>query len=90
MARSAGEAVLRHPGGIGDDDFLTTLAEALVLSGIAMSISGDTRPGLRRLPRDQPRLRPALPAAGRRRTASRCGLGAAFAMHLRGAHEEPG
>ena len=35
-------------------------------SGIAMSISGDTRPVLRRLPRDQPRLRPALPQAGRR------------------------
>ncbi|CAM5323555.1 hypothetical protein SAFG77S_00065 [Streptomyces afghaniensis] len=66
MARQAGEAVLRHPGGIGDNDFLQVLAEALVLSGIAMSVSGDSRPSLRGVPRDQPRLRPALPQAGRR------------------------
>lgn len=44
MARQAGEAVLRHPGGVGDNDFLQVLAEALVLSGIAMSVSGDSRP----------------------------------------------
>ena len=44
MARQAGEAVLRHPGGVGDDGFLQVLAEGLVLTGIAMSISGDTRP----------------------------------------------
>ena len=36
--------MLRHPGGVGDDAFLTVLAEGLVLSGIAMSISGDSRP----------------------------------------------
>ncbi len=44
MARQAGEAVLRHPGGVGDNAFLQVLAEALVLTGVAMSISGDSRP----------------------------------------------
>ena len=44
MARQAGEAVLRHPGGVGDDGFLQVLAEGLVLTGIAMSVSGDSRP----------------------------------------------
>ncbi len=44
MARQAGEAVLRHPGGVDDDGFLQVLAEALVLTGISMSVSGDSRP----------------------------------------------
>lgn len=40
MARQAGEAVLRHPGGVGDDGFLKVLAEGLVLTGISMSVAG--------------------------------------------------
>lgn len=44
MARQAGEAVLRHPGGIGDDSFLQVLAEGLVITGISMSVAGDSRP----------------------------------------------
>lgn len=44
MARQAGEAVLRHPGGVGDDAFLKVLAEGLVLTGISMSVAGDSRP----------------------------------------------
>jgi glycerol-1-phosphate dehydrogenase [NAD(P)+] len=87
MARTAGEAVLRHPGGIGDDDFLTTLSEALVLSGIAMSISGDSRPAsgacheiLHAFDLLFPQRAPAH--------GEGAGLGAAFAMHLRGAREE--
>ena len=38
------EAVLHQPGTVGDDDFLTVLAEALVLSGMAMSVAGSSRP----------------------------------------------
>lgn len=89
MARTAGEAVLRHDGGIGDDDFLTTLAEALVLSGIAMSVSGDSRPAsgscheiLHAFDILFPQRSPAH--------GESAGLGAAFAMHLRGATEECG
>ncbi len=89
MARTAGEAVLRHPGGVGDDDFLTVLAEALVLSGIAMSVSGDSRPAsgscheiLHAFDLLFPQRAPAH--------GEGAGLGAAFAMHLRGATEECG
>ncbi|MET8584438.1 iron-containing alcohol dehydrogenase family protein [Streptomyces collinus] len=87
MARQAGEAVLRHPGGIGDNDFLQVLAEALVLTGIAMSISGDSRPASGSCHE----INHAFDLLFPKRAAShgeQCGLGAAFAMHLRGAHED--
>ncbi len=87
MARGSGEAVLRHPGGIGDDDFLVTLAEGLVLTGIAMTISGDTRPSSGACHE----ISHALDLLHPRRAAAhgeQVGLGAAFAMHLRGAHEQ--
>jgi glycerol-1-phosphate dehydrogenase [NAD(P)+] len=89
MARSAGESVLRHPGGIGDDDFLVVLSEGLVLSGIAMSISGDTRPSsgaCHEISHALDLLHPKRAAAH----GEQVGLGAAFAMHLRGAREESG
>ncbi|MCZ4119109.1 iron-containing alcohol dehydrogenase family protein [Streptomyces sp. H39-S7] len=89
MARSAGESVLRHPGGVGDDAFLTTLAEGLVLSGIAMSISGDTRPSsgaCHEISHAFDLLYPKRAAAH----GEQCGLGAAFAMYLRGSHDEAG
>ncbi|WP_053662489.1 iron-containing alcohol dehydrogenase family protein [Streptomyces sp. MMG1121] len=87
MARQAGEAVLRHPGGIGDNDFLQVLAEALVLTGISMSISGDSRPAsgsCHEINHAFDLLFPKRAAAH----GEQCGLGAAFAMYLRGAHEE--
>ncbi|MGW0738047.1 iron-containing alcohol dehydrogenase family protein [Streptomyces sp. NPDC002851] len=87
MARQAGEAVLRHPGGVGDDGFLQVLAEGLVLTGIAMSISGDSRPASGACHE----INHAFDLLFPKRAAShgeQCGLGAAFAMHLRGAREE--
>jgi glycerol-1-phosphate dehydrogenase [NAD(P)+] len=87
MARQAGEAVLRHPGGIADDEFLTVLAEALVLTGIAMSISGDTRPSSGACHE----ISHAFDLLFPRRCAlhgEQVGLGAAFAMHLRGARQD--
>ncbi|NJP51551.1 iron-containing alcohol dehydrogenase family protein, partial [Streptomyces sp. SBST2-5] len=83
MARQAGEAVLRHPGGAGDDGFLTVLSEGLVMSGIAMSIAGHTRPSSGACHE----ISHALDLLYPRRAAShgeQVGLGAAFAMHLRG------
>src|ERR1700721_1782026 len=44
LARTAAQAVLHQPGTVADDDFLTVLAEALVLSGIAMTVAGSRRP----------------------------------------------
>ncbi|WP_030253246.1 iron-containing alcohol dehydrogenase family protein [Streptomyces violens] len=87
MARQAGEAVLRHPGGVGDDAFLQVLAEGLVLTGIAMSVSGDSRPASGACHE----INHAFDLLFPKRAAShgeQCGLGAAFAMHLRGAREE--
>ncbi|MGW0927372.1 iron-containing alcohol dehydrogenase family protein [Streptomyces sp. NPDC002644] len=89
IARQAGEAVLRHPGGIEENGFLQVLAEALALSGIAMSVSGDSRPCSGACHE----INHAFDILFPRRAAShgeQCGLGAAFAMHLRGAHEDAG
>ncbi|MEU7046402.1 iron-containing alcohol dehydrogenase family protein [Streptomyces varsoviensis] len=87
MARQAGEAVLRHPGGVGDDGFLTVLAEGLVLTGISMSVAGDSRPASGACHE----INHAFDLLHPKRAAShgeQVGIGAAFAMHLRGAREE--
>ncbi|GGU28837.1 iron-containing alcohol dehydrogenase family protein [Streptomyces violascens] len=87
MARQAGEAVLRHPGSVEDDGFLQVLAEGLVLTGISMSISGDSRPASGACHE----INHAFDILFPKRAAShgeQVALGAAFAMHLRGAVEE--
>ncbi|MGW2028196.1 iron-containing alcohol dehydrogenase family protein [Streptomyces decoyicus] len=86
MARQAGEAVLRHPGGVGDDAFLQVLAEGLVLTGISMSVAGDSRPASGACHE----INHALDILYPKRAAShgeQCGLAAAFATHLRGDKE---
>ena len=44
FARTAAEAVLHRTDGLESDGFLTALAEALVLSGMAMAAAGSSRP----------------------------------------------
>jgi glycerol-1-phosphate dehydrogenase [NAD(P)+] len=44
LAHSAAHAVLHRPDTIDSDDFLVTLAESLVLSGLAMAVAGSSRP----------------------------------------------
>lgn len=44
FARTAGESVLHRTDTIDDEDFLIALAEALLLSGMAMSVAGTSRP----------------------------------------------
>ena len=44
FARTAATSVLNREGGIDDEPFLTALAEALVLSGLAMATAGSSRP----------------------------------------------
>ena len=44
FARTAATAILHREDGIEDDDFLIALAEALVLSGLAMAAAGSSRP----------------------------------------------
>ncbi|GAA4842712.1 iron-containing alcohol dehydrogenase family protein [Kitasatospora terrestris] len=89
MARSAAENLLRHPGGLEDQDLLTSLAEALVLSGIAMNIAGSTRPSSGACHE----ISHALDLLYPKRSAQhgeQVGLGAAFASHLRGERELTG
>ncbi|MFF4142003.1 iron-containing alcohol dehydrogenase family protein [Streptomyces sp. NPDC001698] len=89
MARQAAEAVLRHPGGIGDDSFLTTLSESLVLCGISMSVAGDSRPASGACHE----ISHAFDLRFPKRNAlhgEQCGLGGAFATYLRGDVEMAG
>jgi glycerol-1-phosphate dehydrogenase [NAD(P)+] len=44
MARAAADAVVFRPDSIESVDFLVTLAEALILSGLAMAVAGSSRP----------------------------------------------
>jgi glycerol-1-phosphate dehydrogenase [NAD(P)+] len=44
LARTAAEAVLHRTDGVESEEFLIVLAEALVLSGMAMSVAGTSRP----------------------------------------------
>jgi glycerol-1-phosphate dehydrogenase [NAD(P)+] len=44
LARTAAAAVLHQPGTIADDEFLTVLAESLLMCGLAMSVAGSSRP----------------------------------------------
>jgi glycerol-1-phosphate dehydrogenase [NAD(P)+] len=82
LARTAAEAVLHQPGGVEDDGFLGVLAEALVLSGLAMSVSGDSRPcsgGDHEIMHAVNRLYPGVGNHG-----ELAGVGALFCAHLRG------
>jgi glycerol-1-phosphate dehydrogenase [NAD(P)+] len=44
FAQTAAKAMLHRTDGIDDEDFLVALAEALVLSGLAMATAGSSRP----------------------------------------------
>jgi glycerol-1-phosphate dehydrogenase [NAD(P)+] len=44
LARTGAEAIINHPGDMTDDGFVTILAESLISSGLAMAISGTSRP----------------------------------------------
>jgi glycerol-1-phosphate dehydrogenase [NAD(P)+] len=44
FAQTAALAILHRADGIDDQEFLTALADALVLSGLAMGVAGSSRP----------------------------------------------
>jgi glycerol-1-phosphate dehydrogenase [NAD(P)+] len=44
LASTATNALIRRDDGIADDAFLSTLAESLIMSGIAMTVAGTSRP----------------------------------------------
>nr|WP_237536255.1 iron-containing alcohol dehydrogenase family protein [Streptomyces sp. SID3343] len=86
FARTSGDSILHRPGSIEDDDFLVALAEGLVLSGIAMSVAGTTRPCSGACHE----ISHAIDLMYGERDGhdglhgEQVGLGAAFATHLRG------
>jgi glycerol-1-phosphate dehydrogenase [NAD(P)+] len=83
LARTAAEAVMNHPGDVQGDDFLVTLAEGLVLSGIAMVVAGTSRPSSGACHEISHAIDLTQPAR-RAYHGEQVGLGAAFAWFLRG------
>ncbi|MFY1674486.1 iron-containing alcohol dehydrogenase family protein [Plantactinospora sp. WMMB334] len=82
LARTGAEALVNHPGKITDDGFLTALAEALILGGLAMSVSGSSRPasgGCHEISHALDELHPGTASHG-----EQVGLGALFCTYLRG------
>jgi glycerol-1-phosphate dehydrogenase [NAD(P)+] len=82
MARTAAQAVLHQPGDVGDEHFLAVLAEALVLSGMAMAVAGSSRPcsgGDHEIMHAIDQLHPGTAGHG-----ELAGVGALFCAHLRG------
>jgi len=86
LARTAAQAVLHQPGTVADDGFLTVLAESLILSGIAMTVAGSSRPasgGCHEILYAIDQLYPGTANHG-----ELAGVGALFCTFLRG--DEPG
>jgi glycerol-1-phosphate dehydrogenase [NAD(P)+] len=81
LARNAAEALVHQPRSIESDEFLTVLAEGLVLSGMAMSFAGSSRPasgGDHEILHAIDHLYPGTANHG-----ELAGIGAAFCYHLR-------
>src|SRR5918999_3466313 len=81
VARNAAEALVYQPDSIESDRFLTVLAEGLVLSGMAMSFAGSSRPasgGDHEILHSVDQLFPGTANHG-----ELAGIGAAFCFFLR-------
>jgi glycerol-1-phosphate dehydrogenase [NAD(P)+] len=82
FARTAGASILNRTDSVYEEDFLIGLAEALVLSGMAMSVAGTSRPcsgACHEIIHAIDSLYPGVSNHG-----ELAGLGALFATHLRG------
>lgn len=82
FARTAGESVLHRTDTIEDEGFLIALAEALLLSGMAMSVAGTSRPcsgACHEIIHAVDQLHPGVSNHG-----ELAGIGALFAYFLRG------
>jgi glycerol-1-phosphate dehydrogenase [NAD(P)+] len=82
FARSGAEAVLYHAGGIGSEAFLNTLAQALALSGLAMSVAGTSQPCSGACHEISHAIDALHPEAARH--GEQVAVGALFASYLRG------
>ncbi|MFD0558285.1 glycerol-1-phosphate dehydrogenase [NAD(P)+] [Stackebrandtia endophytica] len=81
-SRSGAEAVLRHPGELTDDDFLSTLANAHILGGTAMAIAGTSLPCSGACHEIAHALEEHHPGAATH--GEQAGIGGLFATYLRG------
>ncbi|WP_305787318.1 iron-containing alcohol dehydrogenase family protein [Symbioplanes lichenis] len=82
LSRMGAEAMLTMPGDMTDDAFVTILAEALISSGLAMAVSGSSRPcsgGCHEIIHATDTLFPDTASHG-----ELAGLGALFCTFLRG------
>jgi len=85
FARTASEAMLRRTDSVESEDFLVALAEALVLSGMAMSVAGSSRPcsgACHEIVHSIDQLYPGVSNHG-----ELAGIGALYATLLRGESE---
>ena len=88
MARAAADAVVFRPDSIDSADFLVTLAEALILSGLAMAVAGSSRPcsgGDHEILHAIDQLYPDVSNHG-----ELAGVGALFCAFLRGDEKQQG
>lgn len=85
FARLAAESVIDRTDSVHDEAFLVVLAEALVLSGMAMSVAGTSRPCSGACHEVLHAVDQLFP--GRASHGELAGLGAAYATHLRGQPE---
>jgi glycerol-1-phosphate dehydrogenase [NAD(P)+] len=85
FARTAAEAILHRTDGVDSPRFLTALAEALVLSGIAMVAAGSSRPCSGADHEILHAIDVLFPGAGNH--GELAGVGALFSVFLRG--DEP-
>ena len=85
FARTAAEALVHRTDGIDSDRFLTALAEALVLSGMAMAAAGSSRPCSGSDHEILHAIDQLFPGAGNH--GELAGIGALFAFFLRGDDE---
>jgi glycerol-1-phosphate dehydrogenase [NAD(P)+] len=86
MGRSAAQAVLHQPGPARTDEFLTVLAESLVLSGMAMAVAGSSRPASGGDHEIMHAINQLYPGTGSH--GELAGLGALFCTYLRGNAEQ--
>ncbi len=82
MARCAAHAVLDLPGSARSDEFLTVLAESLILSGMAMAVAGSSRPGSGGDHEIMHAVNQLFPGVGSH--GELAGIGALFCTYLRG------
>ncbi len=82
FARTAAEAMLHREDGIADEEFLIALAEALVLSGMAMSVAGTSHPCSGACHEFIHAVDSLFPDTANH--GELAGVGALFAYHLRG------